>query len=98
MNKNIEPDTSIVVGDRVQSHDFPDRLVYGDRPPCYYEGVVIAIEESKMLGCMSYTIKADKRIWYGEQEPVWPYIVQAPVNGTPTTFGEKTFGVIKVAK
>jgi hypothetical protein len=92
--QTITPDTSIVVGDRVQSHDFPDRLVYSDRPPCYVEGVVVNIIDS--MDYKRYAIKVEKRVWNGEEEPIECEIVHAPVNGTPTTFGKETFGVIKV--
>lgn len=93
----IKPDTSIAVGDRVQSHDFPDRLIYGDREPCYVEGVVIRIADSQN-GYKQYVIRVEKRVWAGVEEPPHTDIVFAPINGTATLFGGETFGVVKVTK
>ena len=96
--KVITPDTSIVVGDRVQSHDFPDRLIYGDREPCYVEGVVIDIDDSPE-GFRRYAIRVEKRVWAGVEEAVEPgTMVYTPVNGTATVFGNETFGVLKISK
>lgn len=96
MKSIIKPDTSIAIGDRVRSHDFPDRLVYNDRPPCYFEGTVVDILDTE--GFKRYAIQIEKRVWNGEEETAAVELVYAPVNGTQTTFGAKTFGVVKIVE
>lgn len=89
-----KPDTTIAVGDRVRSDDFPwDR---GDRPPCYAEGVVEEITPP-IEGCPRYKIRVEARVFNGETREFVPgEYVYPPVNGTPQTMGGPTSGVKKI--
>jgi hypothetical protein len=60
------PDLSIKVGDRVRSHDFPERR-FNLRPPCYVEGTVVGLKY--MYGYERYEIKVDKVVWEGIEDP-----------------------------
>lgn len=99
-------DTTIVVGDRVRSHDFdrlgPTRSTEGE-DACYIEGVVEAITDPKtheyFKDCPRYAIRVSKRMFAGENrdgpgsnvgELIFP-----PVNGTPTWLDNITSGVVK---
>jgi len=89
-------DPTIKVGDRVRSYDFPERRDDPDRPQSYVEGTVTALVERE--GCMRYEIRVDKRVVGGDvidMKNVSSTTVYPPVNGTPTTGGRRTDGVIR---
>jgi hypothetical protein len=88
---NAEPDTSIVAGHRVRSYDFPE-----DRDDSYVEGVVEEITE-RIEGCSRYRIRVERRVRNGVECEVGNATVIPPVNGTPTTFGRITNGVVRIA-
>lgn len=84
------PDTTINVGDRVRSYDFPGN------DACYIEGEVTHLQWHN--GCNQYRIKVTARVWHGEREDNIERhtFVLAPVNGTDTTFGDVTCGVERI--
>lgn len=88
-------DTSIKVGDRVKSYDFPDttpeRLEL-----CYKIGTVEAIEP--VDSCDRYKIKVEKTIFRGEEDKeIYIDYVYPPVNGTVHGWSGKIYnGVIKI--
>ena len=88
---HAEPDTSIAVGQRVRSYDFPD-----DRDDSYVEGVVEEITE-RIEGCSRYRIRVERRVRNGVECEVGQDTVIPPVNGTPTWFGRVTNGVVRIA-
>jgi hypothetical protein len=73
-----EPDTTIAIGDRVRSFDFPGE------GSCYFVGTVARIDERQGL----YVIDVDYQIWEGEKaETNYCAKVCPPVNGIPGLFG-----------
>ena len=87
------PDTSIKVGDRVRSYDFP-----GARDDCYVEGTVLRITDriTEMEGCDRYVIKGVRRVWLGvETELSIDGFYYAPVNGLKSVFGFMN-GVVRI--
>lgn len=96
----FEPDTSIQVGDRVRSYDFPGGVVFNSEKELakeravmsYVEGIVEEIGDYR--GCLCYKIQVKRA--YGEDREA-SGCVRPPVNGTFSTgvFGQ-TFGVVKV--
>ncbi len=94
------PDTTIVVGDVVRSHDFPDRIEFPDpkRGDAYIEGVVTKIApHAQNPSCDSYHINMTKRVWGENVDNIsHDEIMFAPVNGTPKVGGGVTFGVEKI--
>jgi len=82
--------TTIQVGDKVRSYDFP-----GDRDDCYVEGEVIGYRW--LNGCERYAVRVYKKVWQGKPELV-AGIVFPPLNGTPTMQGDYTNGVEKIDK
>jgi hypothetical protein len=102
---HVHEGSSVKVGDRVRSFDFASRSVEGE-DACYVEGVVEAIGREFAGGpafadCARYQIRVRRRVFAGEEltgeEPslVGGY-VYPPVNGTPTTLGEITDGVVVI--
>ena len=90
----VQPDTTIKVGDRVRSFDFDRRDLEGIRA-AYVEGTVQKIEYHN--GCDRYIIGVERRIFAGEVSVTHPeMIVAPPVNGTPKMFGGYTDGVVRV--
>lgn len=80
-----EPDTTIAVGDRVRSFDFP-----GDAT-CYWVGTVDHITKYGQ-----YHITVEYQIWEGERAPVnYCAAVVPPVNGTQG-IGGVFFGVQRI--
>jgi len=75
----------------------------GDRVG-YMEGVLTAIGEVEHEGCRRYSIEVEKRVSgrggdieveaLTERSP-WKRIIP-PLNGTPTSMGEHTFGVVRI--
>lgn len=71
----LTPDTTIAVGDRVRSFDFP-----GD-PSCYFVGVVEEFTKDKQ-----YKIKVEYQVWNGLPVPPFQNYcghVVPVFNGTP---------------
>lgn len=102
------PDTSIKIGDRVRSYDFPD-MVGSDHPAgqSYVEGVVSGIikygTDPHRFTCDVYVIAATKWVRGGEVLEINEYnkdVVSEhyypPVNGTPSSMGGVTYGVVRV--
>lgn len=92
-------DTSIKRGDKVKSYDFPDNLLYdlerAERN--YVVGTVTDIVEKE--DCAHYKILVEYRVCSGEKQetPTGQLLfVYPPVNGTPTSMGHTTCGVVKV--
>lgn len=92
----------INVGDRVRSHDFPDRYWDdGEDPQCYAEGIVEEITDPKtharFRDCPRYVIRVERHIFQGKvvehDELIYP-----PVNNVPKLFGGFTNGVIVVER
>jgi hypothetical protein len=84
-----KPDTSIDVGQRVRSYDSDAH------ERSYVEGVVEEIT-ARIEGCRRYRIRVEKRVFDGvECEIAHDYVIP-PVNGTPTTFGHITNGVVRI--
>lgn len=72
------PDTTIAVGDRVRSFDFPDN------PLCYFVGTVTNIRKDTE----QYDIAVDYQYWMGEKEASnYCASVHPPLNGTKGLFG-----------
>jgi hypothetical protein len=71
------------IGTRVRSWDFRrvDEPKIPGRPDCFVEGTVIAIIEQH--GVNFYEIRAERRVWSGEEEaPEDGEIIRTPLNGT----------------
>ncbi|MBU9200448.1 hypothetical protein KTD31_03645 [Burkholderia multivorans] len=78
---NVEPDTSLAVGDRVRSYDF------AHTPTCYVEGRIEEIT-AHMDGCPRYMIRVEKRVFDGLTLSVGAdAYIYPPVNGIPTRLG-----------
>lgn len=88
-------DTSITVGDRVKSYDYPEVLTFD--PKCaelnFVEGVVEAIVHR--AGCDRYQIRVDRQVANGRDRADLKQVFP-PVNGIPTLMGGVTFGVVKL--
>ena len=73
-----EPDTTIKVGDRVRSFDFPDNAL------CYFVGTVTAMREV----AQQYDIEVEYQVWQGEREASnYCATVHPSFNGTQGFFG-----------
>lgn len=100
------------VGCRVRSFSSPFELDDGrvtglelrGRRVRYLEGVLLSIGEVEHEGCRRYSIQVDKRVSGSDgvvtEQPVpaddpWATVIP-PLNGTPTTGGDHTFGVVRV--
>jgi len=83
--------TTINIGDRVRTFDFPDatRALEGDHA-CYYTGTVEDITEA--YHGEAYKIRVDGRVFTGTHTDYDPY-VYPPINGRPKLFGGVTDGV-----
>ena len=83
--------TTINIGDRVRTFDFPDatRALEGDHA-CYYTGTVEDITEA--YHGEAYKIRVDGRVFTGTPTDYDPY-VYPPINGRPKLFGGVTDGV-----
>jgi hypothetical protein len=83
--------TTINIGDRVRTFDFPDatRALEGDHA-CYYTGTVEDITEA--YHGEAYKIRVDGRVLTGDHIDYDPY-VYPPINGRPKLFGGVTDGV-----
>lgn len=72
------PDTTICVGDRVRSFDFPDNSL------CYFVGTVIGIRPETE----QYDISVEYQVWMGEREASnYCASVHPPLNGVEGLFG-----------
>jgi hypothetical protein len=93
----IIPDTTIQVGDKVKSYDFPDNLLYDPKraESCFVEGTVMDFEVHE--GCLRYKILVTRRVFGGQEETLkdMERYTFPPVNGTPTYSGV-TFGVSRI--
>ena len=83
------PDTTIKIGDRVKSYDFPDSP---QAEGCYVIGTVVALPV--MDGCTRYKIAVEKRVFNFFPSEGKDF-VYPPVNGTQS-WGCPTFGVEKL--
>lgn len=88
-------DTTIKVGDRVKSYDFP-----GTTPErleqCYQTGVVQGIDGFGFGDCNRYKILVDNIVFRGVSEkPPIGHTIFPPVNGTQSMAG-LTNGVVKL--
>ena len=83
--------TTINIGDRVRTFDFPDatRALEGDHA-CYYTGTVEDITEA--YHGEAYKIRVDGRVFTGTHTDYDPYVFP-PINGRPKLFGGVTDGV-----
>jgi len=95
--------SSIKVGDKVRSYDFPDGL-----RTSWVEGVVAAITEPgvdcvvrlndeapqvvRFDDCPRYAILVTRAVWAGGESDQQGFVFP-PVNGTPKLFGEVCDGV-----
>lgn len=95
MTETRTVDQTIEPGDSVRSFDFDRRDLTGEYAS-FIEGVVEGFEERE--GCSRYRIKVNRRITGGSPSPIVPDFewVLPPVNGTPTTMGNVTNGVVKL--
>lgn len=89
------PDTTIKVGDRVRSFDFPDsptgRTLEGPRA-AYVEGEVVELRE--LEGCPRYIVRVERRVFGGKETTNRiGELVHPPVNGTPSWLGDVCDGV-----
>jgi hypothetical protein len=96
--------STIQIGDRVRSFDFPDNILSREEAnpehSCYAEGVVESVTDPKthpeFRDCARYAIRVDKRLFGGSTERdqgLVGELVFPPVNGTPSTLGGITNGV-----
>ena len=84
----------ITPGTRVRSFDFHYmRDIDGPRS-CYMEGIVKAVEHIR--GCYRYIIKVDLCVGAGKAHSDFPTEICPPVNGTRTTMGRVTDGVVRI--
>ena len=84
----------IIVGNRVRSFDFHYyRELEGDRA-CYMEGEVTRIVEHPHFGYKCYEIQVDRCVSGGIERDSYPEVIYPPVNGTKTTMGRSTDGVV----
>lgn len=84
--------TDIKVGDLVRSYDFEVREVEGPNA-CYVEGIV---EGFVTDGCRRYEIRVTRTVWCGAEVDFGRDRFYPPVNGTPTSLGRVTDGVVLV--
>lgn len=92
-DKDIQP------GERVRSYDFPDHAeTLSGKQACYMEGVVQSVGEfDKFPDCDRYKILVERRVFRGKTVKLdAPLVVYPPVNGTPSTFGGVTHGVVRI--
>jgi len=94
---------SIGVGTRVRTHDFALGYKDGQKPlgydesgdrACWMEGIVTDTR-TVMEGCKRYTIDVDTRCVLGKTEK-YEDTVYPPLNGTPSTMGGITAGVVNI--
>ena len=85
----------ITIGTKVRSFDFDGRDLEGDRA-CYVEGKVVGFHKEE-YGCERYIIEVDRQVFGGEEKTNFPPVVNPPVNGTPTLWGDTTHFVEAIA-
>lgn len=96
----------IGIGMRVRSHDFAMRYKNAGKLPVgldkegenafWIEGIIID-DTAFIEGCPRYTINVLKRCVSGKVES-HDDIIYPPVNGTPTTIGGVTIGVVNAER
>jgi hypothetical protein len=96
----IVPDTSIKVGDKVRSYDFPQNFEFGDferGEKCFVEGTVVDITHEPPFSHGAYVIEVHRCVWDGEEKSEFNEVVYPPVNGLDQMFSDyPTHGVIKI--
>jgi len=99
-NDDMQEIQTIKIGDRVRSHDFPERLLPAStRKPCYAEGVVESITDPathEFRDCARYQIRVERRVFSGEEVTEFEPHVFPPVNGTVSWLGSPVNGVKRV--
>ena len=86
--------TGPLVGDRVRSFDWHHRRDIEGPEACYAEGQITGLHY--MEGCWRYRIEVTRSVLGGEEEAHFPAVIFPAVNGTPTTMGRVTDGVVRI--